>query len=212
MKHHQLFNNYPVLPIINQATAEEALVIAEAFLEADLCLMEMTLRTETAKKALLEVRKKFPNFILGTGSILSKDQMQWAFDAGMDFTVSPAWSDSLWNMSQKLKIPFFPGILSPSELLKSIEAGCLHPKIFPIEPAGGVPYLKSLLAPFQNAEITCLPTGGIGKEKVSQYLVLPEVQIVGGSWITPQTHINSMDAKKITELAKASLLLANTNS
>ena len=205
MKHHQLFKNYPVLPIINQATAEEALVIAEAFLEADLYLMEMTLRTETAKKALLEVRKKFPNFILGTGSILSKDQMQWAFDAGMDFTVSPAWSDSLWDMSQKLKIPFFPGILSPSELLKSIEAGCLHPKIFPID-------LKSLLAPFQNAEITCLPTGGIGKEKVSQYLVLPEVQIVGGSWITPQTYINNKDAKKITELAKASLLLANTNS
>lgn len=212
MKHHQLFKNYPVLPIINQATAEEALVIAEAFLEADLYLMEMTLRTETAKKALVEVRKKFPDLILGAGSILSKDQIQWAFDAGMDFTVSPAWSDSLWEMSQKLKIPFYPGILSPSELLKSIKAGCLYPKIFPIEPAGGVPYLKSLLAPFKNADVTCLPTGGIGKEKVSHYLNLPEVQIVGGSWITPQIHITNKDAKKMTELAKASLLLANTNS
>ena len=140
MNHHQLFKNYPVLPIVNQATIEEALVIAEAFLEAELYLMEMTLRTETAKKGLLEVRKKFPDLVLGVGSILSKDQMQWAFDAGMDFTVSPAWSDSLWEMSQKLKIPLYPGILSPYELLKSIKAGCKHPKIFPIEPAGGVSY------------------------------------------------------------------------
>ena len=173
--------------------------------------MEVTLRTAQAKEALQVVRKKFPEITLGVGSILSTEQMNWAAAEGMNFGVSPVWNEDLWALSLDLEISFFPGVLTPSELSRAIDAGCLHPKIFPIEPTGGVAYLKSLLAPFGNTNLYCLPTGGIGKEKVTEYLTIPQVSTVGGSWITPQSLISSKDTKGMTELAKSSLLLANTS-
>ena len=210
--HHPLWlRKYPVLPIINQATPDEALSIAEALLEGGIDVMEVTLRTAQAKEALQVVRKKFPEITLGVGSILSTEQMNWAAAEGMNFGVSPVWNEDLWELSLDLEISFFPGVLTPSELSRAIDAGCLHPKIFPIEPTGGVAYLKSLLAPFGNTNLHCLPTGGIGKEKVLEYLAIPQVSTVGGSWITPQSLISSKDTKGMTELAKSSLLLANTS-
>lgn len=209
--HHPLWlQKYPVLPIINQATPDQALSIAEALLEGGIDVMEVTLRTTQAKDALQVVRKKFPEITLGVGSILSTDQVDWAAAEGMNFGVSPVWNEDLWALSLDLEISFFPGVLTPSELSRAIDAGCLHPKIFPIEPTGGVAYLKSLLAPFGNTNLHCLPTGGIGKEKVLEYLAIPQVSTVGGSWITPQSLISSKDTKGMTELAKSSLLLANT--
>ena len=210
--HHPLWlQKYPVLPIINQATPDEALSIAEALLEGGIDVMEVTLRTAQAKEALQVVRKKFPEITLGVGSILSTEQVNWAAAEGMNFGVSPVWNEDLWELSLDLEISFFPGVLTPSELSRAIDAGCLHPKIFPIEPTGGVAYLKSLLAPFGNTNLYCLPTGGIGKEKVLEYLAIPQVSTVGGSWITPQSLISSKDTKGMTELAKSSLLLANTS-
>ena len=210
--HHPLWlQKYPVLPIINQATPDEALSIAEALLEGGIDVMEVTLRTSQAKEALQVVRKKFPEITLGVGSILSTDQVDWAAAEGMNFGVSPVWNEDLWALSLDLEISFFPGVLTPSELSRAIDAGCLHPKIFPIEPTGGVAYLKALLAPFGNTNLYCLPTGGIGKEKVLEYLKIPQVSTVGGSWITPQSLISSKDTKGMTELAKSSLLLANTS-
>lgn len=210
--HHPLWlRKYPVLPIINQATPDQALSIAEALLEGGIDVMEVTLRTAQAKEALQVVRKKFPEITLGVGSILSTEQVNWAAAEGMNFGVSPVWNEDLWELSLDLEISFFPGVLTPSELSRAIDAGCLHPKIFPIEPTGGVAYLKSLLAPFGNTNLYCLPTGGIGKEKVLEYLKIPQVSTVGGSWITPQSLISSKDTKGMTELAKSSLLLANTS-
>lgn len=210
--HHPLWlRKYPVLPIINQATPDEALSIAEALLEGGIDVMEVTLRTAQAKEALQVVRKKFPEITLGVGSILSTEQVNWAAAEGMNFGVSPVWNEDLWALSLDLEISFFPGVLTPSELSRAIDAGCLHPKIFPIEPTGGVAYLKALLAPFGNTNLYCLPTGGIGKEKVLEYLKIPQVSTVGGSWITPQSLISSKDTKGMTELAKSSLLLANTS-
>ena len=210
--HHPLWvQKYPVLPIINQATPDQALSIAEALLEGGIDVMEVTLRTTQAKEALQVVRRKFPEITLGVGSILSTEQVNWAAAEGMNFGVSPVWNEDLWELSLDLEISFFPGVLTPSELSRAIDAGCLHPKIFPIEPTGGVAYLKSLLAPFGNTNLYCLPTGGIGKEKVLEYLKIPQASTVGGSWITPQSLISSKDTKGMTELAKSSLLLANTS-
>ena len=201
----------PVLPIINRATPEEALIVAEALLEGGIEVMEMTLRTTQAKDALQAVRKEFPELTLGVGSILSHEQLEWAAKEGMKFGVSPAWDDDLWDKSVALRIPFFPGVLTPTELGRAINAGCLCPKIFPIEPAGGAAYLKSLLAPYLGTGLTCLPTGGIGKEKVYQYLEIPQVTTVGGSWITPQPLISAKNLEGMTKLAKSSLLLTNAN-
>ena len=202
---------YPVLPIINKVSPDQALAIAEALSEGGVGIMEITLRTDEAKDSLLAVRREFPEFILGAGSILNSDQLEWVSGEGMEFAVAPGWSDKCWQKAVSLKLPFIPGILSPSELLNSIGAGCLLSKIFPIEPVGGLEYLRALLAPFRKLNFQCLPTGGIKEKQVSQYLEDPQVIMVGGSWLTPSDLIEKKDMTEITKLAKSSLFLANKN-
>jgi len=201
---------FPVLPILNHASPDEALVVAEALLTGGVKIMEITLRTDLATDALIQVRREFPKLFLGVGSITSEEQLDWAVNEGINFGVSPAWSDSLWERSLEIKLPFIPGILTPTELLKASYAGCYHLKIFPIEPVGGISYLNSLIAPFRGSKIKYLPTGGISKDVVSQYLRVPEVMTVGGSWLTPKKLVLKKDRSAITKLAKSSLLLANT--
>ena len=211
MKPPDWLGKYPVLPIINQVKPDEALLIAEALTIGGLKIMEITLRTDEAKDALLAVRKHFPKLILGAGSVLNPEQINWIKGEGLNFAVSPGWSDSCWQKATSMNLPFFPGILTPTELMHAIDSGCLNPKIFPIVPAGGAQYLKSLLAPFRKCSIKCLPTGGIKPNMVPNYLNDPDVSMVGGSWITPEDLVSKKDFVGITELAKSSLLLANNN-
>lgn len=201
--------NYPVLPIINHTTPYQALHIAEALLQGGVEIMEITLRTEAAKDSLLAIRKEFPNLLLGVGSVMTVEQIQWIHDEGMQFAVSPGWSDKCWQKAVSLNLSFFPGILTPSELMHAIDAGCLCPKIFPIGPAGGVKYLSTLLAPFRKIKLQCIPTGGIAQKMVSEFLLDPQVTMVGGSWLTPKGIIEKKDFSGITELAKSSLMFAN---
>ena len=200
---------FPVLPILNQSNPKQALSTAEALLEGGLDIMEITLRTETAKESLQAVRKEFPNILLGAGSIQTPKQIKWAKDHEIDFVVSPGWSDENWECSRDIDIPLFPGVISPSELMHALAQGCRTPKIFPIEPIGGIAYLKALLAPFSKQRLRCIPTGGIRMEMVSKYLRIGSTLTVGGSWITPFKLIESNDFKTITRLANSSLLLAN---
>ena len=209
MKPPNWLGKYPVLPIINQVTPDEALLIAEALSVGGVKIMEITLRTDKAKDSLLAVRKHFPELVLGAGSVMNPEQMNWIKGEGFNFAVSPGWSDLCWQKATSLELPFFPGILTPTELMHALNSGCLNPKIFPIAPVGGVQYLKSLLAPFRKYSIKCLPTGGIGRNMVPNYLSDPHVSMVGGSWITSEDLVSKKDFAGITELAKSSLFLAN---
>jgi 2-dehydro-3-deoxyphosphogluconate aldolase/(4S)-4-hydroxy-2-oxoglutarate aldolase len=172
---------------------------------------EITLRSPEAMDALQTVRKEFPDLTLGAGTILDKEQLSQVKDGGIDFGVSPGWSDELWEHSQELELPFFPGILTPTELTHAHRSGCHVLKVFPIEPVGGISYLKSLIAPFRSLGIRYLPTGGIDRSKVVPYLLDDAVVTVGGSWLTPKDLIDKKDFGKITELAIASLSLGNRN-
>ena len=209
MKPPNWLGKYPVLPIINQVTPDEALLIAEALTVGGVKIMEITLRTDKAKDSLLAVRKHFPELVLGAGSVMNPEQMNWIKGEGFNFAVSPGWSDLCWQKATSLELPFFPGILTPTELMHALNSGCLNPKIFPIAPVGGVQYLKSLLAPFRKYSFKCLPTGGIGRNMVPNYLSDPHVSMVGGSWITSENLVSKKDFAGITELAKSSLFLAN---
>lgn len=184
-------------------------MIAEALLVGGVEIMEITLRSDKAKESLVAVRKNFPEIVLGAGSVLNPEQLEWIRGEGLDFAVAPCWSDECWQKANTLNLTFIPGILTPSELIKAIDAGCLNPKIFPVEPVGGISYVKSLLAPFRAIGLQCLPTGGILKEQVPEYLNDPQVAMVGGSWLTPTELIKAKDISAITKLAKCSLLFAN---
>lgn len=211
MKLPEWLGKYPVLPIINKAMPDEALFIAEALMAGGVEIMEITLRTDEAKNSLRSVRKHFPELILGAGSVINTKQLDWVQGEGLDFAVAPGWSDQCWQKATNLNLPFFPGVLSPSELMHAINAGCRSPKVFPIGPMGGIEYLQALMAPFRRAELTCIPTGGIQQNQVSDYLFDPQVSMVGGSWLTPKDLINQKNFAGITKLAKSSLLLANIN-
>ena len=199
----------PVLPILNFADRDSALRIAEALVNGGISAFEITLRSPEAMDALQTVRKEFPDLALGAGTILEKEQLSQVKDYGIDFGVSPGWSDELWEHSQELELLFFPGILTPTELTRACQSGCRSLKVFPIEPVGGIAYLKSLIAPFRSLNLNYLPTGGIHREKVEGYLAEDSVLTVGGSWLTPRDLIGKKEFGKITELASASLSLSN---
>ena len=199
----------PVLPILNFADRDSALRVTEALVIGEINAFEITLRSPEALDALQTVRKEFPDLTLGAGTILDKEQLSQVKDGGIDFGVSPGWSDELWEHSQELELPFFPGIVTPTELTHAHRSGCRGLKVFPIEPAGGIAYLKSLIAPFRALGIRYLPTGGIDRSKVAPYLLDDAVVTVGGSWLTPKDLIDKKEFGKITELAIASLSLGN---
>ena len=199
----------PVLPILNLADRDSALRITEALVIGGINAFEITLRSPEAMDALQTVRKEFPDLTLGAGTILDKEQLSQVKDGGIDFGVSPGWSDELWEHSQELELLFFPGIVTPTELTHAHRSGCHVLKVFPIEPAGGIAYLKSLIAPFRALGIRYLPTGGIDRSKVVPYLLDDAVVTVGGSWLTPKDLIDKKEFGKITELAIASLSLGN---
>ena len=199
----------PVLPILNFADRDSALRITEALVIGGINTFEITLRSPEALDALQTVRKEFLDLTLGAGTILDKEQLSQVKDGGIDFGVSPGWSDELWEHSQELELPFFPGIVTPTELTHAHRSGCHVLKVFPIEPAGGIAYLKSLIAPFRALGIRYLPTGGIDRSKVAPYLLDDAVVTVGGSWLTPKDLIDKKEFGKITELAIASLSLGN---
>jgi 2-dehydro-3-deoxyphosphogluconate aldolase / (4S)-4-hydroxy-2-oxoglutarate aldolase len=202
---------HPVLPILNLANRDSALRVTEALVKGGIKVFEITLRSPEALQALQSVREEFPDLTLGAGTIINKEQVTQAKDLGIDFGVSPGWSEELWAHSQKLDLPFFPGILTPTELSTAYRAGCRALKVFPIEPAGGISYLRSLIAPFRPMGIRYLPTGGIGRDKVSSYLLDEAVLTVGGSWLTPKDSIENKDFEKITGLAIEALSLGNRN-
>lgn len=199
----------PVLPILNFADRDSALRVTEALVKGGIRAFEITLRSPQAMDALQTVRKEFPDLALGAGTILEKEQLSQVNDCGIDFVVSPGWSDELWVHSQELELLFFPGILTPSELTHACQSGCRALKVFPIEPAGGISYLNSLIAPFRSLNLNYLPTGGISREQVEDYLAEDSVLTVGGSWLTPRDLIVKKEFDKITELASASLHLSN---
>lgn len=200
---------FPVLPILNEADQKTALRVAEALTKGGIGAFEITLRNPDALGSLQAVRKEFPSLTLGAGTILEKEQISQVRDLGIDFGVCPGWDNELWVHSQELNFPLIPGILTPTELALACQFGCRTLKVFPIEPSGGIAYLKALIAPFRSLGVKYLPTGGIGRGQVAAYLEEDAVMAVGGSWLTPRNLIEKKDFQEITELAIASLSLAN---
>ena len=203
-----LLRHAPVIPVLTVEGADDAVPLASALVAGGLPLLEVTLRTEGALKAIAEMAKQVPGAILGAGTIRTADQAKAAVDAGATFLVSPGATPQLIAAVQKLGVPFLPGCATASEALRLAEEGFRFLKFFPAEAAGGLNYLKSLAAPL--ADLRFCPTGGIDAEKAKAYLALPNVVCVGGSWITPATALKAGDWATVTRLSlEASKLRSN---
>lgn len=189
----------PVIPVIVLDDVDKARPLAEALVAGGLPVLEVTLRTPRALQVIEEMAK-VPGAIVGSGTVRSPLQMSHSVDSGCRFMVSPGASPRLLEAAEDHDIPLLPGIGTPTEAMVASEHGYSFLKFFPAEALGGVKVLKAYASPL--ADVTFCPTGGIDMAKAKEYLALPNVICVGGSWIMPADAIASGDWKRIETLAR----------
>ncbi|WP_250458602.1 bifunctional 4-hydroxy-2-oxoglutarate aldolase/2-dehydro-3-deoxy-phosphogluconate aldolase [Microbulbifer litoralis] len=189
-----------VVPVLVIDKVEDALPLAEALVEGGLNVLEITLRTEAALAAVEEIARHLPDAHVGTGTVLNGDDIQRSVDAGASFLVSPGATGSLLDAAEKTEVPLLPGAANPSEVMRLLERGYRYQKFFPAQAAGGVPMLKSIGGPL--AQVQFCPTGGVGPGNAADYLALPNVVCVGGSWMAAPKLVQAKDWPEITRLAK----------
>jgi len=189
----------PVIPVIIINDVSHARPLAEALVAGGLPVLEVTLRTAHALQAIEEMAK-VPGAVVGSGTVRTPLQMGHSVDAGCQFMVSPGASPRLLEAAEEHAIPLLPGIGTPTEAMTASEHGYSFLKFFPAEAMGGVNVLKAFASPL--SDITFCPTGGIDMAKAPEYLALPNVICVGGSWVMPADAIASGDWKRIEQLAR----------
>lgn len=186
---------------------DDAIPLTEALLAGGLRIVEVTFRTASAANSIARIRKVLPNAIVGAGTLLTADQVKNAVNAGAQFGVSPGLSELVSQAAQEAKLPFFPGVVSPTEIIRAMELGWKHFKFFPAESFGGVNVLKALIGPFGHTGVKFIPTGGITAASLSSYLAIPQVAAVGGSWMADRKLVAERQWDKITTLASEALKL-----
>lgn len=198
-----LFAQGPVVPVIVVKDLADAVPMAKALLAGGIKVLEVTLRTPVALDAIRLLAQEVPDAIVGAGTVTTPEQLQQCIDAGAKFAISPGLTRELLQAGKDASIPLIPGIASISELMEGTGLGYSHFKFFPAEAAGGVKTLKSIHGPF--ADIRFCPTGGINEKNFLEYLALPNVKCVGGSWIVPDDAVSNKDWSRITELCNAAV-------
>ncbi|MGB3727446.1 MAG: bifunctional 4-hydroxy-2-oxoglutarate aldolase/2-dehydro-3-deoxy-phosphogluconate aldolase [Glaciecola sp.] len=201
-----VFRQGPVVPVLVIDRVEDALPIAESLMAGGINVLEVTLRTDAAIDVIATIAKHLPDAYIGAGTVTNRDQLQAVTDAGAKFAISPGLTADLLAAGIQGSIPLIPGVSNISDLMKANDAGYDHLKFFPAEAAGGVKALKSIGGPFPNT-VFC-PTGGIGLNNYKEYLALPNVRCVGGSWLAPNDAIEAKQWHVLTELAKQAKAMA----
>ncbi len=199
----------PVMPVIVLNRVDDAVPLAKALVEGGIRVLEITMRTVVALECVRVIRAAVPGAIVGVGTITSRPDMDAALAAGAMFGVSPGTTPELLSHAGANEFPFLPGSMTPSDVMRALDAGFTAMKLFPAKQAGGVEMLKALGGPFP--QVLFCPTGGIDADSASAYLSLSNVACVGGSWLSPATLIASADWNEIRRRAQvASLLKKNS--
>jgi len=189
----------PVVPVLIVDDAKTAVPLARALVAGGLKAIEITLRTEAALEAVRLVAEEVEGAVVGAGTILNAAHYAAAVEAGSQFIVSPGTTQELLDVARQSDIPLLPGAATASEVMALREEGYKVLKFFPAEQAGGAAYLKALSSPLAGT-LFC-PTGGISLKNAMDYLSLPNVVCVGGSWVAPKELVSAGDWAGITKLA-----------
>ncbi|MCT7351868.1 bifunctional 4-hydroxy-2-oxoglutarate aldolase/2-dehydro-3-deoxy-phosphogluconate aldolase [Streptomyces sp. 15-116A] len=190
----------PVVPVVVIEDAADAVPLARALVAGGLPAIEVTLRTPAALDAVGAIAGEVPDAVVGAGTVITPGQVTEAVDAGARFLVSPGWTELLLEAMRASGVPFLPGVSTTSEVVALLERGVREMKFFPAQAAGGTAYLKSLAGPLPQARFC--PTGGIGPDSAPEYLALPNVGCVGGSWMLPADAVAGRDWARIERLAR----------
>ncbi|GAB3167771.1 bifunctional 4-hydroxy-2-oxoglutarate aldolase/2-dehydro-3-deoxy-phosphogluconate aldolase [Streptomyces incanus] len=191
----------PVVPVVVVEDVADAVPLARALVAGGLPAIEVTLRTPAAQDALRAIAAEVPDAVVGAGTVITPGQVHEVVAAGARFLVSPGWTDVLLEAMRASGVPFLPGVSTVSEVVALLERGVREMKFFPAQAAGGTAYLKALAGPLPQARFC--PTGGIGPDSAPDYLALPNVACVGGSWMLPADAVAARDWARIERLARA---------
>lgn len=190
----------PVIPVLTIEKLEHAVPLARALSTGGLRVLEVTLRTSAALPAIEAMRKAVPEAVVGVGTLAKPDDFTQSARAGAQFGVSPGLTQALAQAARGVDFPLLPGIMTPSELIAGLGWGFTTFKLFPAQQAGGIGMLKAMGAPFPD--VVFCPTGGITRATAPEFLALPNVACVGGSWVAPNDLIRAGDWQGIEMLAR----------
>jgi len=191
---------------------DDAVPLAEALLAGGLNVMEVTFRTTGAADSIARIRDRVSRMSIGAGTLLSAEQVKEASGAGAQFGVSPGLNEAVLAEADKREMPFFPGVMTPTEVARALKLGCKHLKFFPAEAAGGVAMVKALAGPFSHTGVKFIPTGGINAANLSGYLAVPQVAAAGGSWMAERKLVKEKAWAKITALTAEAMRVIAASS
>ena len=197
-----------VVPVAVLDKVEHAVPVARALLAGGLSTLELTLRTPAALDCIRAIHREMPAFKVGAGTILTPTQVNAAAEAGAYFAVAPGLNPKVVTAAQARNLPFFPGVMTPSDVELALELGCTLQKFFPASVAGGLDMIKALAGPYAHTGLKLIPLGGVTVNNLRDYLSHPLVAAVGGSWLVDKKLVAAGDWTGITQLAKEAVAIA----
>ena len=192
------FQKIGIIPVVVLDDAKDAEALGKALMEGGLPAAEVTFRTDAAEESIRIMSEKFPEMLVGAGTVLTTEQVDRAVAAGAKFIVSPGLNPKVVKYCIEKNIPVTPGTQTPTEMEQALELGLDVVKFFPAEPAGGLKMIKAVSAPYTMLKF--MPTGGISAENVREYLAFDKILACGGSWMVKKDMIKNGEFDKIKEM------------
>ncbi len=189
-----------IVPVVAIEDEKDAVKLAEALRKGGLNLAEITFRTPAAKAAIEKITEAFPDMLVGAGTVLTTEQVDEAVNAGAKFIVSPGINPNVVKYCISQNVPIIPGVCNPTNVETALELGLNVVKFFPAEAAGGLNYIKAIAAPYGN--VMFMPTGGINKENVADYLKYKRILACGGSFMVKSSLISEGKFDEIERLTR----------
>lgn len=186
-----------IMPVLVLENLDSGLKLCEVLLKCGLKAAEITYRTKAAPEIIAAAKKRFPQMLLGAGTVLNKDHLNQAFDLGAAFAVAPGFNPSVVGEAVEKGYAFCPGIATPSEVEQAYEMGVRMFKFFPAEALGGIAMLKNIIAPYKHLGLSFMPTGGVTAANFADYLAVPQIAAVGGTWLGKAEDIKAGNWDKI---------------
>ncbi|HAS6979890.1 bifunctional 4-hydroxy-2-oxoglutarate aldolase/2-dehydro-3-deoxy-phosphogluconate aldolase [Vibrio parahaemolyticus] len=196
-----------VIPVIAIDKAEDIIPLGKVLAENGLPAAEITFRSAAAVEAIRLLRENQPDMLIGAGTVLNREQVIAAKEAGATFIVSPGFNPNTVKACQEIGIDIVPGVNNPSTVEAALEMGLTTLKFFPAEASGGINMVKSLLAPYTDIEL--MPTGGINPANIKDYLAVPRVLACGGTWMVDKKLIEAGNWEKLARLTREAVALVN---
>lgn len=193
-----------IVPVVVLNDVSEAEPVARALCEGGLPVAEVTFRTDAAEDSIKVISEKFPDMLVGAGTVLTTEQVDRAVNAGAKFIVSPGFNPTVVKYCIDKNIPVCPGCNNPSVMESALEMGLDVVKFFPAEQSGGIKAIKAMAAPYVNLKF--LPTGGINAKNLNDYLSFNKVIACGGSWMVASDLVKNKEFDKIKELTKEAVM------